>query len=390
MRLEATVKRLKSLMQAFDTFYKGTADVLIFAPGRINIIGGHTDYNEGFVLPMAIDLNIMFAVRARNDGLVDFFSLNLHDSAHFYLERVELRSTPQWAQYVQGVAWALMRAGYQIGGLEGVIHSTVPIGAGLSSSAALEVAAAWAWNVLYNLHIPREEIARLAQRAEVEFVGVPCGIMDQFTVAVAKRGHVIRLDCRDLSYSLHPFGREMRFVACDTNVRRTLASSEYAVRREQCNEAVERLSSALPHIRALRDVTLEDLERHRHLLSDVLYRRARHVITENERVLKAVHALSRKDFVALGRLLNESHRSLREDYEVSSPELDTMWQAANEVDGCYGARLTGAGFGGNVIALVHRDALRNFLTYVSRRYREQTGRIATLRPVRPEEGVATV
>ncbi len=390
MRLEAMVRRLKSLKQAFDTFYGGVPEVLVCAPGRINVIGEHTDYNEGYVLPMAIDLNTMLAVRPRDDDVVDIYSLNVHDSAHFSLKRVELRSTPRWAQYVQGVAWALLRAGYEIGGLEGVIHSTVPIGAGLSSSAALEVAAAWAWNVVYNLHLRREELALISQRAEVEFVGVPCGIMDQFTAAVAKRGHVMKLDTRDLSYSLHPFDRDVRIVACDTNVRRALVTSEYSARREQCQEVVKRLSLALPRVRALRDVSLDDLERHRHLLSDVLYRRARHVVTENERVLRAVHALNSKDFDTLGRLLNESHRSLRDDYEVSSDELDAMWQAANEVEGCYGARLTGAGFGGNVIALVHRDTLRSFLAYVPARYRELTGRMATLRPVRAEDGVATV
>ncbi len=390
MRLDATMKRLTSLLNAFKTFYQGAPEVIVCSPGRINLLGEHTDYNEGFVLPIAVDLNVMFAVRARDDDLVQFYSMNMHEGAHFHLSRVDLRTTQQWAQYVQGVAWSLRRGGYEIGGIEGVIHSTVPIGAGLSSSAALEVAAAWAWNTLYRLNISRQDIALLSQRAEVEFVGVPCGIMDQFIAALGKRGHALCLDCRDLSYSLWPLDRRVRVVACDTNVRRALASSEYAVRRRQCEEAVEALATAVPEIHSLRDVTRDILEGHRDLLSDVLYRRARHVVTENDRVRLAVNALAARDMQALGDILNEAHISLRDDYEVSSPELDAMWQAANEVEGCFGARLTGAGFGGNVVALVHRDALSTFLEYVPRRYQELTGRDATLRPVRAEDGVMTV
>ncbi len=390
MRLDATMKRLTALLNAFKTFYQGSPDVIACAPGRINLLGEHTDYNDGFVLPLAIDLNVMFAVRARDDDLVQVYSMNMHESAHFHIQRMNVRATPRWAWYVQGVAWALHQAGHNISGLEGVIHSTVPVGAGLSSSAALEVAVAWAWNTLNRLNIGRKEIALLSQRAEVEFVGVPCGIMDQFIAALGKRGHALCLDCRSLSYSYWPLDRHVRIVACDTNVRRALANSEYAVRRQQCEEAVHLLSPVLPHVRALRDVSVDDLERYRHLLPETIYRRARHVVTENQRVQQALNALAAKDARALGNLLNEAHISLRDDYEVSSPELDAMWQAANEVEGCYGARLTGAGFGGNVLALVHRDAITTFLRHVSQRYREMTGKEATLRVVRPENGVMIV
>lgn len=384
------MRRITAILKAFNTFYRGKPDFIVCSPGRINLLGGHTDYNDGFVLPIAVDLNVMFAVRAREDDLVQFYSMNVHESAHFYLRRVHLRTTQQWAQYIQGVAWSLIRAGHNLGGLEGVIHSTVPIGAGLSSSAALEIAAVWAWKNLNNLALNRKEAALLAQKAEVDFVGVPCGIMDQYVASLGKRGHALCLDCRDISHTYWPLDRHLRVVACDTGVRRALAGSEYAVRRQQCEEAVRLLSQALPHIRALRDVSLDDLEQHRDLLPDVLYRRARHVITENARVHLATNAMAAKDLRALGNLLNEGHISLRDDYQVSSPELDAMWQAANEVKGCYGARLTGAGFGGNVIALVHRDALSAFLQYVPRRYNALTGKDATLRVVRPEEGVSIV
>ncbi len=390
MDLDATMKRLMSLLSTFRRQFKGAPTTTVCAPGRINLLGGHTDYNEGFVLPIAIDLNVLFAVRPRPDDRVIVHSMNMRQTVRFSLRHLNTHNTARWGLYLQGVAWALQQAGYTLHGLEGVLHSTVPVGSGLSSSAALELALAWAWKVLDDLPISRAELARLAQKAESEFVGVPCGIMDQYVAALGRKAHALCIDCRDLSYSLWPIPRQVRIVACDINVRRALASSEYAVRRRQCEEAVTRLQVALPHIRALRDVSPEVLERHRDLLDDVLYRRARHVVTENARVQQALEALSNGDLETLGRLMNEAHISLRDDYEVSSPELDAMWEAANEVSGCYGARLTGAGFGGNVVALVDKRALSTFLKHVSERYHERTGKQATLRPVQAENGVTTL
>lgn len=385
-----TTDRLHTLLTAFRRRFGSSPMVVTCSPGRVNLLGEHTDYNEGFVLPIAIDLNILLAARPRPDRTVTVCSLNLDEAATFSLDDVPARPPQRWAAYVQGVAWALTDAGHTLPGLDAVLHSTVPMGGGLSSSAALELAFAWTWNEVGELGLPRRNLALLCQRAEVEFVGMPCGIMDQFVVALGQERHALCIDCRDLSYTAWPLPDHVRVVTCDTNVRRELVGSEYAVRRQQCEEAVRLLRPALPAVRALRDVTPDDLEGHRHLLPEVIYRRAHHVVMEGARMRWALQALKEGDVTTFGRLMNEAHVSLRDDYQVSSPELDAMWAAANAVPGCYGARLTGAGFGGNVVAVVEQGHLSRFLEEVPRRYRDVTGREAVLRVVNAAAGVNTL
>ena len=361
-------ERVEALCANFTRIYRKQPARIFRAPGRINIIGEHTDYNEGFVLPAAVNRCVLAAVGPRNDRTVQVHSANLRRSARFDVDRIR-PAARSWANYVRGVAWALQEKGARLPGLDIAIESDVPIGGGLSSSAALEVAAAYAWNATARLRISRRSLALLCRKAENEFVGVPCGIMDQFTAAMGKRGCAILLDCRSLEWEAVALDdRSVRFVVADTGVRRALASSEYAVRRKQCEEAVEVMRASIPGIRSLRDVSHDDFLRLRTRLRGVLRRRTRHVLTENARVHQAVKALKDGDWAQVGVLLNASHESLRKDYEVSSPELDTMVALARQVDGVYGSRLMGGGFGGCTISIVHADALDEFERHVAKGY----------------------
>ncbi|GBD08462.1 Galactokinase [Candidatus Thermoflexus japonica] len=359
------------------------------APGRVNLIGEHTDYNDGFVLPIAIDRAIWVAARPRRDRQVHLIAADFGEEAVFPLDGLQPGGLRGWAAYPAGVAWALEQAGFRLPGMDAVVAGDVPIGSGLSSSAALEVAFATAWAALGGHEVPRLELARLCQRAENEFVGVRCGIMDQMAALFGRRGHALLIDCRSLETRLIPIPKEMVVLVADSGVRRELAASEYNERRAQCEEAVRRLQGRYPGIRALRDVSRAQLEAARGELPDRIYRRARHVVTENERVLRAVEALVRGDLPAFGEQLNASHESLRDDYEVSAPELDTLVEAARSVPGVYGARLTGAGFGGSILTVVRREAVQAVSEALIRRYEARFGRRPTLFAVEPDEG-ATV
>ncbi|WP_376791245.1 galactokinase [Thermoflexus sp.] len=359
------------------------------APGRVNLIGEHTDYNEGFVLPIAIDRAIWVAARPRKDRRVRLVAADFEEEAEFSIDQLRPGMLRGWAAYPAGVAWALEEAGMRLPGLEAVIAGDVPIASGLSSSAALEVAFAVAWTALGGHERSRLELARLCQRAENEFVGVRCGIMDQMAALFGRRGCALLIDCRSLETRPVPIPEEAVIVVADSGVRRALAASAYNERRAQCEEAVARLRTRYPGIRALRDVTPAQLEEARMELPELIYRRARHVVTENERVLQAVVALERGDLQAFGALLYASHRSLRDDYEVSSPELDTLVEAAGSVAGVYGARLTGAGFGGSILAVVRREAAPAAGEAMTRAYLDRFGRQPALFVVRPDDG-ATV
>ncbi len=361
------------VVEAFRRRAGGLPRDLIRAPGRINLLGEHTDYNDGFVLPAAIDRHVLVAAAPRDDPWLHVASLTVGEEVVLPAGDPEAPAAPPWARYIQGVAGQLVRAGVTLRGVTAVLGGDLPIGAGVSSSAALEVAVALTLLAAAGATLDRREIALLAQRAEVEFVGVRCGIMDQFTVALARPGHALFLDCRSLEFAYVPVPEALALVVCDTGVRRTLGDSDYNTRRRECEEAVRLLRRDLPEARALRDVDADHLvlvDR----LPDPLRRRARHVVTENQRVREAVTALRRADAATLGRLLAASHTSLRDDFEVSVPALEAMVSAASRAPGCYGARLVGAGFGGAALAFVEQGAVRSFLAAAAEGYRAATGR----------------
>ncbi len=343
------------------------ASLIVRAPGRINLIGEHTDYNDGFVLPMAIDRAIWIALRPRNDDLVNVYSLDFDQTATFSLQGLQ-HGPPGWAEYLKGMAWALLEAGYPLQGWDGVITGDVPVGAGLSSSAAVEMATARAFTALAGLPWEPAVMARLGQRAENRWVGVNCGIMDQMISAGGQAGHALLIDCRTLEAQAVPLPPGTAVVVLDTATRRGLVDSAYNERRAQC-EAAARFFG----VPALRDVNLERFEALAERLDGVIRRRARHVITENDRTLRAAEAMRRGDAAELGRLMDASHISLRDDFEVSSDELNVMVECAHRSEGCYGARMTGGGFGGCAVALVRADMARSFAANVAADYRAATG-----------------
>jgi galactokinase len=343
------------------------------APARVNLIGEHTDYNDGFVMPAAIDLYTYAAIKPREDRRLLIHSDTFAESVEVDLDETNPRARRHWSDYVRGVAVTLERAGYPLTGAELAIRSDVSIGAGLSSSAALEVATACALLENSGIEIDRVELAKLCQRAENEFAGMRCGIMDQFIACLGRAGHALMLDCRSLECRLLPLPGDARMVICNTMVKHELASSEYNTRRAECEAGVEHFGKLLPDIRALRDVTIEDLERNGDALPEVIYKRCRHVITENLRVMEAAVALERGDLPAFGKLMAASHRSLRDDYEVSCKELDAMVELAAQVEGVYGSRMTGGGFGGCTINLVKADHVAEFKRTVALGYEQATG-----------------
>lgn len=343
------------------------------APGRVNLIGEHTDYNEGFVMPVAIGFSTWVATTPRNDRTVSAFSENFSERIEFDLDDQNQRAKGHWSDYVKGVAITLERAGHRLRGAELRIRGEVPIGSGLSSSAALEVASGFALLTNSGMTVDRVELAKLCQRAENEFVGMRCGIMDQFASCHGQVGKALLLDCRSLEYKPLPLPEDVRLAICNTMVKHSLATSEYNARRLECEAAVQLLTRRRPDVQALRDITEAELERYSSDLPEVIYRRARHVITENARVLKAGTALEKGDLVTFGQLMNSSHRSLRDDYEVSCKELNVMVELAEQVRGVYGARMTGGGFGGCTVNLVEAENIDEFKEVVAGGYEKATG-----------------
>ena len=377
----------RRVMAEFEHHIGTAATVIVRAPGRVNLLGGHTDYNEGYVLPVAIDRAAWLAVGPRADGYAHVLALDMGSSRGFRPDRVP-PAGGGWADYPCGVAWALAEANLPLGGMNAVLASDVPIGAGLSSSAAVEVAFARAWQAIDGFELGCTQMALLCQRAESEYVGVHCGVMDQMASVWGQREHALLLDCRSLEVEPVPIPAEAAIVVVDTGVRRELASTEYNRRREECEKAVEILSANLPHVVGLRDVTLQELLQWRHTLPKLLLKRARHVVTANARVLEAAQSLRVGDLQAVGAAMRECHESLRDDYEVSSPELDLLAETAWDVPGCYGARLTGAGFGGCVVALVQEDAVDSLSRQVGKAYSDSFGRLPTVTVCWTADGVS--
>ncbi|HHU50270.1 MAG TPA: galactokinase [Firmicutes bacterium] len=369
-------ERLATIEQAFRrTFGDGQGLTIGRAPGRVNLIGEHTDYNDGFIFPMAIDFDIVMAARKRSDQMVKIHAVDLGRTVEFSLMTPLTPDAEEgWSNYPKGVLWAMQQEGARLPGLEMAFSGTIPLGSGLSSSAALEVATAIVVQKLTGFQSALPALARLCQRAENDFVGMRCGIMDQFISLMGERGHALFLDCRSLSYEQIPLQLgTYKILICQSGVKHSLVDSEYNSRREQCETGVRILAERYPAVRALRDVTVEMLNNCENRLSLVVYKRCLHVITENERVLKSIQALKAGDLVAFGELINQSHDSLRDFYEVSCEEVDLLVELAREVPGVLGARITGGGFGGCTVNLIRADAVRDFIGYVLSKYKEETG-----------------
>lgn len=366
------MNRAAELRRAFQARW-GTTPRVFRAPGRVNLIGEHTDYNDGFVMPVGIEFSTWVAAASRPDRVLSVYSENFSESREFRLDDSGPQRLDDWSDYVRGVAIVLERGGHRLRGANLLIKGAVPIGAGLSSSAAIEIATAFALLGISGITLDRAEIARFGQRAENEFVGTWCGIMDQFIACHAMAGHALVLDCRSLDYQMASLPAGVRIVAANTMVRHRLAGGEYNRRRADCQEAVRHLTRALPGIRALRDVSLAELERYGRDLPERIFQRCRHVITENARVEQAAAALRRNDVERFGKLMAESHASLRDDYQVSCAELDTMVAIAAALPGVYGSRMTGGGFGGCTVNLVGEQQVEEFCSVIARRYQEATG-----------------
>jgi galactokinase len=366
---------LKTPLQILDGFQArfGTAARIYRAPGRVNLIGEHTDYNDGFVLPAAIEFYCWAAAAPRRDGKLVIHSENFNETVEAVLNSLAPLEKKHWANYPLGVAWALRQAGKRLTGANIYIAGEVPLGAGLSSSAAVEVAVAFSLLSESKNGVDRSQLAQLCQKAENEFVGARVGIMDQFVSCYGRASHALLLDCRSLEHEFVKLPANLQLVICNTMVRHELASGEYNARRAECEEGVRILRIVLPEIRALRDVTLSQLEDHRRNLSAKVFARCRHVITENARVKRAVEAFHKGNTAALGPLLQDSHRSLRDDYEVSCRELDLMVEIASAQPGLIGARMTGGGFGGCTVNLVEAAAVRDFRRNVAAAYSSKTG-----------------
>lgn len=352
---------------------------IVRAPGRVNLLGEHVDYNDGFVLPIAIDRTTWLAFSPSQTPQTTLVAVDLSEEASFSLQTIPAKSDihgkplQMWALYPASIMWASNEARLNTPALNGVYTSDVPQGSGLSSSASVEMAFALAWQTLGGWFLPPMERALLGQKAENQYVGVKCGIMDQFASACGEENRLLLLDCRLLEWRTLPLPKDIAIVIADTTKRRTLTSGEYNRRRADCEEAVRLLKKFVPDIKSLRDVNLETFNQFASHLPEQVHKRARHVVEEIERTQLAIPLLENGDIQQFGRLLNECHASLRNLYEVSISELDVMVQVAQSLPGCYGARLTGAGFGGCTVNLVSMDKVEDFANQLSAGYEAKTG-----------------
>lgn len=360
-------RRIDQVRAVYYQQFGGEPASFAVAPGRINLIGEHTDYSEGFVLPVAIDRDVMILFSPRPDDRVLIYSIDFDDRYQTQLTKLE-RQDHTWAKYVQGVAWALSENGYPLKGWQGVISGNIPIGAGLSSSAALQIAIGKTFCLASNVSIDPTTLALIAQKAEIAWVGVNVGIMDQLISAAGKADCAVLLDCKTLDYEYIPIPEAASFVALDTLTRRELTDSEYNTRHEE----IQKVTSILG-LHSLREASASYLVRCQEQIPTKLMKRAKHVINENNRVIQFVDAMRSKDLILMGSLINESHASLRDDYEVSSDALNLIVDLANNQPGCFGARMMGAGFGGCALALLGKGEEADFIYAVSVAYREEMG-----------------
>lgn len=365
------VPQADTVKQAFQEQFGTGEGVRVFrAPGRVNLIGEHTDYNLGYVLPIAMELACFTAAAPAHHGKLRLYSANLKQSAEYAINDIaSLVKRDHWTDYTIGVAQQLLKLGIELQPMDIAVYSTVPVGSGLSSSAALEVSSAL--SLLFGRDIDRTELAQLARRAEREFVGVPVGIMDQYVSVFGEAGKAIRIDCRSLTYEAVPLPPPVSILAVNSMVKHELGSSAYATRVKECAEAVEAIHQSYPGVESLRDVSPDMVDLSRAKMSDTVFRRARHVTTENERVVQFTTAAAKGDLHAMGRLFLASHRSMQHDYEVSAEEIDFLVETASSFSGVYGSRMTGGGFGGCTVTLVSPERVDAFRQHITAAYQRR-------------------
>ena len=375
--------------QAFANRFGREAERVFRAPGRVNLIGEHTDYNLGFVMPIAIEMACFVAAAPSTSGLLRVYTANLEQSAEWPLADVpQLESKDDWTDYVVGVTQQLLKAGVSVEPMDLAIYSTVPVGSGLSSSASLEISIALA--LLNGRSMDRTELALLAQRAEREFVGVPSGIMDQYVSVHGEPGKAIRIDCRTVTHKAAALPADVSIIAVNSMVKHDLGASGYPVRVRECAEAVETIRKAYSGINSLRDVPATMLDSVASILSKTVFRRARHVVTENERVLRFSDAADKGNLHEMGRLFLASHRSMQHDYEVSAPEIDFLVDTASSFSGVYGCRMTGGGFGGCTVNLVSPERVDAFKQHIAAAYKRQWNIEAQIYDCPPAEGAGEI
>lgn len=387
--MDTTVR--KSLVsEKFKALFGADPTLFVQAPGRVDLMGSHTDYNLGYVLTQAIDRNTWIAAQPRQDGKVRLASLNVEGVSEFSLENIEHDDINPWTNYVRGVAQVLQSVGYLLSGFDGLIHSTIPFGSGLSSSAALEVAAAVLFEALADWEIDPVQKAVYCQRAENEFVGMNCGILDQYSSAMGVADSAVLLDCRSISHEIKPIAPGVQVMICDTKARRALTGSEYPERRAQCEEGARILGQFYPEIKSLRDAALEQVQAHKVDLDPVVYKRCRFIVEENQRVLELAEALENDHHKEAGRLALESFEGARDLYEIVSEEMIAMKDAIVSAPGVFGTRGAGAGFGGCLVAFVQDDQIDRFSEAVIQNYAKLTGITAEVYPVKAAAGAGVM
>jgi galactokinase len=376
--------------EAFRSQFGSSTEPAVYrAPGRVNLIGEHTDYNLGYVMPIAMDMACLVAAAPSRDGMFRVYSQNVDQRTEWpAAELASLKPQRHWTDYIVGIVQQIHRLDLAVEGMNLAIYSTVPVGSGLSSSAAIEVSTALA--VLGGREVDRTELARLAQRAEREFVGMPCGIMDQYVSVFGERGKAIRIDCRTVTHEAVTLPEEVSLVAVNSLVKHDLGASEYPVRVRECAEAVSFIQQAYPAVNSLRDVSSEILDRVSADMPDVVYRRAHHVVSEDERVIRFTDACAREDCFEMGRLFLASHRSLQHDYEVSCEELDFLVDTASDFSGVYGSRMTGGGFGGCTVNLIAPERVAAFKQHITAAYRRRYDITPAIYDCVPAEGAGRI